>query len=282
MASITAIDRPNPAARSSGAAMRLITAALVLVTWISAAVFGLYIAAHYGGAVADGTMDRWNSSLPRLFEAGSPAATSVIGLHFAAGAVLLVLGPIQLIGAIRRKAPAVHHWLGRVYIGSAFAAGVGGLGYIFIKGTVGGPAMNIGFGLYGALMILASVQTLRHAMARRLDLHRAWAIRLFALAIGSWLYRIDYGFWYLLAGAAGHTKSFDGWFDAVMDFFFFIPNLMVAELVIRANLARAGAGLRYAAIGALTASTALVSLGSYFFIVYAWGPEILARFVARG
>ena len=39
--------------------------ALVSIVWISAATFGLYIVAFYGGAVSDGTPDRWNEALPR-------------------------------------------------------------------------------------------------------------------------------------------------------------------------------------------------------------------------
>src|SRR5690606_33918735 len=117
--------------------------------------------------------------------------------------------------------------------------------------TIGGPTMDLGFGLYGALMVLAAVQTVRHAVARRLEAHRAWAIRLFALAIGSWLYRMDYGFWMLFAGRLGHTSSFDGWFDMFMIFWFYIPNLIVAELFIRARRSRASNALQAAAAALL-------------------------------
>jgi hypothetical protein len=63
------------------------------------------------------------------------------------------------------------------------------------------------------LMVLAALETVRHARQRCFDEHRAWAIRLFALTIGSWLYRMDYGFWWLITHGAGHTRSFDGAFD---------------------------------------------------------------------
>jgi hypothetical protein len=263
---------------ASAAAMRYAVIALVLTVWVSAAIFGAYILAFYGGALQDGALERWNKNLPELYEATSPVGAAVIGAHFAAGAILLVLGPVQLIGAIRRRAPRLHHWLGRIYVTAAFAAGVGGLSYIAVKGTIGGPAMNIGFAGYGALMVLASAQTLRHAMARRLEVHRAWAIRLFALAIGSWLYRIDYGFWALIADSAGHTRTFDGWFDVIMDFFFYVPTLIVAELCIRARPGGAAAPARIAGTAAVLAATALVVLGTYFFTRYEWGPQILARF----
>ena len=77
--------------------------------------------------------------------------------------------------------------------------GLGGLAFILLQGTIGGPAMNAGFCLYGALTVIAALQTVRHARQRRFEIHRGWAIRLFALVIGSWLYRMDYGFYYFTA-----------------------------------------------------------------------------------
>src|SRR3546814_10756632 len=78
------------------------------------------------------------------------------GFPFVAGGILRLLGPVQLIGPIRRAAPRLHRWLGRLYVGAAAIAGVGGLGFILVKGTIGGTVMDIGFAIYGALMILRS------------------------------------------------------------------------------------------------------------------------------
>ncbi|MEJ0059407.1 MAG: DUF2306 domain-containing protein [Terricaulis sp.] len=274
---MTALDAP---ARTHGSAIALHWSgvALVAITWISAAIFGAYIIAFYGGAIQDGTLEVWNTVLPRLYETTSLPATIAIGAHFATGAILLLLGPVQLIGAVRARARALHRWIGRLYASCALIAGIGGLVFIFSKGTIGGVPMNIGFGLYGALMVLTAVQTVRHAMARRLELHRSWAIRLFALAIGSWLYRLDYGFWSLLTGGIGHTESFDGWFDVLMAFFFYLPNLAIAELFIRARRWQGGPALRLSASAALIVATGFVSLGTYYFTLYAWAPAIAARF----
>jgi hypothetical protein len=185
---MTAIAEDTRPPEWTAAALRVSAVALVAIVWVSSAIFGAYIFAYYGGAIPANTLADWNAQLPRLYEAETPVASVGIGAHFFAGAVLLLLGPIQLMGAIRAKAPAVHRWVGRFYAFAAFAAGVGGLTFILSKGTVGGWPMTIGFALYGAAMVVAAVQTVRHAMARRIDVHRGWAIRLFALAIGSWLY----------------------------------------------------------------------------------------------
>lgn len=268
---------PQPSRDRSAAVLRWAGTALVATVWGSASLFGLYILAFYAGALADGSMATWNRNLAGLYVPGSRTATAGIGLHFAAGGVILALGCIQLMGGVRRRWPAVHRWIGRVYVAAAFLAGLGGLTFIATNRTIGRTPMDVGFGLYGVLMLVASVQAYRHARARRLDTHRAWALRLFALAIGSWLYRMDYGFWLLLAKGVGHTQTFTGPFDHVMDFFFYIPNLLVAEAFIRARRTNASPVLRLTAAGALVAATGFLLLGTYYFTKLYWGPAILHR-----
>lgn len=249
--------------------------ALIAVSWISGIIFAAYIVIFFGGALAGGIGTRWNQALPGLYEAGAPLATLAIGAHFFAGGVLLLLGPIQLIHPVRRAAPRLHRWLGRLYLLSAGAAGLGGLGFILTRGTIGGPLMDVGFGLYGGLMVLCAAMAYRHARARRIDHHRAWAIRLFALTIGSWLYRMEYGLWFLLFGSLGRAANFSGWFDAVMVFFFYLPNLVVAEIAIRTGAGPRGAPANLTAIAVLLLATALIAAMTVTFTARAWGPRIL-------
>jgi hypothetical protein len=277
---MTALAQPMQPPQWTEAALKVASFALVAVVWISSAIFGAYILAYYGGAIPAGTMEQWNATLPALYEPHTPAASFGMGLHFFAGATLLLLGPIQLIGAVRRSAPKVHHWIGRLYALAAFSAGVGGLIFIALKGTVGGVMMSVAFAAYGALMILAAVQTVRHAMARRIDVHRAWAIRLFALAIGSWLYRIGYGLFFAINGSEdpGHSADFNGWFDHVMNWAFFVPPLIVAEMFIRARRSQASTVGRMGASVTLGLSAAFIAYATFFFTLFGWGPAILMRF----
>jgi predicted membrane protein DUF2306 len=273
----TSSSAPIVQMETSARALQWTARALTATCWISAGLFGLYILAFYAAALVDGNIAKWNDSLPRLYESDTPAATAGIGMHFAAGGIILALGCIQFVGWIRSRYPAVHRWIGRVYVTAAFLAGIGGLTFIVTKGTIGGTTMDVGFGIYGVLTAAAAIETYRHARARRLDTHRAWAMRLFALAIGSWLYRMDYGFWFLLADGAGHLKDFSGPFDKVMAFFFYVPNLLVVEALIRAPRAAMSKGLRWTAAVAFSCATAFLVLGTYFFTKFYWGPAILAR-----
>lgn len=272
----SAPHRSSPVLRWSGIG-------LGVATWVSAAFFGMYTLAFYFGAIPSGRMDKWNIFVPGLYDKRNLAALLAIGAHFATGAFILFLGPVQLIGGLRRRWPWVHRWIGRTYVFTALVTGLGGLGFIATKGTIGGAAMNIGFGLYGVLMVLAAVQTYRSARSRRWEQHRAWAIRLFALAIGSWLYRMDYGFWLALAAPApiGHLANYRGPFDVVMSFLFYLPNLAVAELFLRAAGMLSQPVLRISTVIVLNGASLLLIVGTYNIVHDYWGAVIIRFLLGR-
>ena len=161
----------------------------------------------------------------------------------------------QLQEQVRIRFPIFHRWVGRVYVVACLLAAVGGLLFILQRGTIGGIVMTIGFSGYGILMLLAAVQTWRFAVNKQFEQHRAWAIRLFALAIGSWLYRMAYGLWIFLMDGVGIDKFF-GPFDYFMDFAFYIPNLIIAEIFIRKQQVLRSIPLKIGATLILLISTA--------------------------
>ncbi|OIN56878.1 DUF2306 domain-containing protein [Arsenicibacter rosenii] len=270
--------RPSSFSVWSARLLQWSTTILGTSVWVSSALFGLYILAFYATALLQNDMQRWNGVLPRLYTPGESTSNGSMGLHFAAGGIILILGSIQLLDSVRLRYPALHRWIGRFYVLACLSAAIGGLTFILLQGTIGGTVMNIGFGLYGLLMGVAAVETFRHARAGRLETHRIWALRLYALAIGSWLYRMDYGFWVMLTDAAGHNQTFSGPFDQFMAFFFYVPNLLVVELLARARKPETSAALRLTATLAILFATFFIGLGTYYFTKIYWGPPILAWF----
>jgi len=265
-------------ARLSATSFRWAGIVLVATVWISALLFGFYILAFYAAALYEGNLVRWNKVLPGLYTQGSTTSITGIGLHFAAGGIILVLGSIQLISSIRTRYPSIHRWIGRLYVLSSLLASIGGLLFIIVKGAIGGLVMNIGFSVYGLLMLISAIETYRHAAAGRIEKHRAWALRLYALAIGSWLYRMDYGFWLLLSDGLGHSDNFRGTFDRVMSFFFYISNLLMAEAFIRVRNYKTTALLNLFSTFILLFMTGFLILGTYYFTKLYWGPAILEWF----
>lgn len=202
------------------------------------AVFGAYIALRAGGVTVK-NFEQWQALV-----AGRPMPTASelvanlgIGLHFVMGTVLVMAWPILLSARIRTRHRKVHRWTGRIYVTAGLLAGAGGLSFIVTHGAFS-RAAGVAFSLWGALMMLSAVMAYVHARARRFDRHRAWAIRLFAMVLGSWLFDIEIQAWTNWAGGIGmNADGASGPFDVAMLYLFFVPNLLVSEFFIR-NLHR--------------------------------------------
>ena len=205
-----------------------------LATLAGLGVFGTYIGLRAAGATAK-NFAQWQNlvaGLP-LPTASDWIANLGIGLHFVMGTVLVLAWPILLSARLRTRHSRVHRWTGRVYVAAGFLAGAGGMSFILTHGT-SSRAAAIAFSLWGAVMMLSAVMAYVHARARRFDRHRAWAIRLFAMVLGSWLFDIEIQAWTDWAGGIGmHADGASGPFDLAMLVLFFVPNLLVAEFFIR-------------------------------------------------
>ena len=189
--------------------------------------FALY-AIQRGLSVADPA----EIATSRFIHAGAAVATGAIYLHMVTGGVLSVLAPLQLLGVVRRRWPRLHHANGYAIAVLATVTGLAGLFYIARQGTIGGPLMSAGFGLYGVLMITAALRTVQ--LARRRDpRHPDWAGRLVILALASWFFRVQYGLWVLAFGEVGIRPDFTGPFDRAMTFGFYLPWLALYELILR-------------------------------------------------
>ncbi len=168
--------------------------------------------------------------------AGSVLSDGFIFGHMVVGGIVTLLAVVQLAGVVRERWPRAHRLSGRTLAIFALITGVGGLGYITLRGTIGGSVMNAGFGLYGALMILCAVQAPRYAMAGDYARHRRWGLRLIILALGSWIYRVHYGIWYGTTCTIGPeicgigaNAEFTGRFDVIQMFAFYLPYLLVLQ-----------------------------------------------------
>ena len=172
------------------------------------------------------------SSESYLFQ-GSGAADVSIAAHMIVGAVITLAAPLQLSRPVRHRFPVLHRIVGRMVVGGAFITAVLGVAYIAQRGTIGGPWMNFGFTLYAVCMAVAAVETMRHARARRMLRHQAWALRLFVLVMASFLFRIHYGLWFAATDGLGSNASLTGPFDRVQVLAFFLPYLVILEISLR-------------------------------------------------
>ena len=268
---------PMPSQRQGdfGSFYRIALIVLTVSSWISGILFALYIFGFYLLAHTKPEVEAWNDVLPQLYSPNEPAAMSGMIAHFFTGAVLLFFGPIQFSNALRKNFPYVHRWIGVSYTFAGFITGFGGLVFMLVLGAAGGITMLIGFGIYGVLMMVASVQTLRYAMLKQFATHREWAIRLFALGLGSWLYRIGYGLAFNVSGTKGMGINYSGPLDYFMDFAFFVIPLVIAELVIKGKNSPAYSFWKmYGGIASLVA-TAAIWWSSIYWFEFTWKSSIL-------
>lgn len=205
---------------------RIQTASLVL-TALLVLPFSLY-ALQFGQGGLRNALPK-----PHYLLSDQTAANITVFIHMMTGGVITCLVPLQLIRPLRQIYPALHRWTGRIIVVAAIPTAIGGLAYIGLRGSIGGWPMDAGFALYGTLTLTAATQTIRHARARRMGKHHAWALRLFWLAIGSWLYRVHYGLWYLATGGLWSNPAFTGAFDLVQNVGFYLPYLIGVEIYLR-------------------------------------------------
>src|SRR5262245_31265381 len=102
----------------------------------------------------------------------------------------MVGGALQLTPQIRDHFPAFHRWNGRVFMATAYIVSLAGI-YMMIARHTFGSTLNRGSTLVNGLLILVCATiALRYAMAREIDTHRRWAMRLYLLVNGVWFIRI--------------------------------------------------------------------------------------------
>lgn len=112
------------------------------------------------------------------------AERTAILLHAFAATLALALGPWQFMAGLRRARPALHRWMGRVYLGAGVL--VGGLAGLYMSfHAYGGVVSQSGFGLLALLWLYTGAQA--YAAIRRGDvaMHRRWMIRNFALTFAA-------------------------------------------------------------------------------------------------
>ncbi len=210
------------------------------MTLLSLAITGYFVGQYMTAHLAE--LGRAEVGLAQTY-AGRPAFVQVaFYVHIISAGLALALGPFQFSAAIRRRRLRLHRWNGRAYMFSVAFGALSGLVLSFYSSVA-----IVGFFGFGALSVLWGWTTYRgYQAARDRDFasHQAWMIRSFALTFAAVTLRLWLGILIavqLLAGATDFDLVFDNAY-AVLPFLCWLPNIVVAELLIhRRNLP----GLRF-------------------------------------
>ena len=144
----------------------------------------------------------------------------VVYLHVFASALTLALGPFQFSARLRASRPALHRWMGRLYLGVGVLVG-GVAGLVMALNAYGGLASNVGFGVLAVLWLYTGLRAYLAIRARDFAAHRLWMIRNFALAFAAVTLRL----WLPAAVLAG--IDFDIAYP-VIAWLCWVPNFVVA------------------------------------------------------
>jgi len=255
-------------------ALKAASAAWLLVVIVGQLIFAAYVVRLYGTAAMAGQMERWNQVTPRAWLPDGTAGNIVFGSHVLFTVVVVVGGIVQLTPWLRRHAPALHRWNGRVYIVAAIALALGGTAMILTRGTVGSVWQQAATVINGAVILLCAGMAWQHARARRLAQHRRWALRLFLCVSGVFFFRIGLMAWLMAfrAPVGFDPKTFSGPFLTALAFAQFILPLLVLQLVFHAE-ATPKANVRVATVAVLIVVTALTAMGIVGATLSLWLPR---------
>ena len=116
------------------------------------------------------------------------AMPAPVVLHIVSATLFCLLGAFQFNSAIRRRSPGLHRAAGRVLAALGILAALTGLwmtaGYD-ISAELQGPLLYVVRILVGLSMALAILVSVLAVLRRRIDQHRAWMVRAYALGQGA-------------------------------------------------------------------------------------------------
>jgi hypothetical protein len=182
-----------------------------------AALLGILVAAYALGALL---VPGVRSPLIANLIVSTPV---LLILHLTGGAVAIAVGAFQLSGRIRQRRIAVHRWFGRLYVFGVLIGGVASL--LLSMRADGGLATRLGFGMLAVLWLGSTGAAYVHIRNRRIELHRAWMLRSYALTFAAVTLRI----WLPLSQIAG--IPFQEAYAAIA-WLCWVPNLVVVEWFI--------------------------------------------------
>lgn len=185
-------------------------------------------------SLADVAREQTDIPIARSYLGRPLAAQVVLHVHTSFGGLALLLSPLQFIRRIRTRAPRVHRLIGRIALVSIAMAGLAGL--TLAPFNLAGTAGVLGFGMLAGCWLAFAALAFRAIRRGQIAGHRRWAVRTFALTYAAvtlrlWiavLVSVQVGLLDVAEPVASSRASL------VVPFLCWVPNLIVAEIYLRA------------------------------------------------
>ena len=241
-------------------------------------IFGAYIIGTYGMATLHANTAAWNRVWPTGYVPGKPLGNLVVAVHVLLAAAVMFCGPLQLVPALRRRAPWFHRWNGRVYATVAIIVGLAGLVMMAEDRSFVGASQNGSVAINGVLLLICASLAWRRARERDFVAHRRWALRLFVLAAGVWFFRIGLSAWIAINGgiAGFDPRTMQGPALFALAAGEWIVPLLALEAYFRVEKARSATG-RYIVAALLMLLAAATGYAVYRATIGMWLPLMFAQ-----
>ncbi len=248
-----------------------------LVALVGELFFAAAIAAFYSRAAARGDGEAWNRVMTHGHVAGEPVGNTMVAVHLVSAVIVILGGALQLVPGIRRAAPAVHRWNGRLYFVASFTVSLAGLEMLWVRGSVGSIWEHVGQSLDGVLIMLFAALALRQALIRNFRSHGRWAMRLYLAVSASLFLRASF---VLTLPLGLDQDAINGPFLTMLSFAQFVVPLAIYELYWRARDS-AGATIQVATASGLVLLTLVLGGGIAGVVVSMFGPELALAYENR-
>ena len=260
----------------STAALRWSVRGWLLIAACGQVAFIGFILLFYGVRTVTGNFAGWNDKpLIDGYIAGDGAGNAVFAAHVLIAALLTILGLMQLVPAIRRRAPALHRWSGRIFLSMAVLTAVSGIWLTLARGTYLSVVSAVAILLDAVLILAFAALAWRAALKRRFAEHRVWALRTFMVVSGVWFLRVGLMGWVLLnQGPVGMNKTMSGPANVVLAFGCYLIPLAVLELYLVADRSPRS-GLKLLAAGVILLAALFTAVGVFGTTMLMWAPYVV-------
>jgi uncharacterized membrane protein len=262
--SAQAISTRAPGFFTADAALRGSAAFWLLAALAGQWAFLYYIAAFYGVSTLSGDFEVWNrlAALGRTpYVVGDTMGNLAFAAHALGAGVVAFGGALQLIPQVRRHAPVFHRWNGRVFLLTVVALSLSGFYLVWVRRTSLDPLSTT---FNGVLILMFAFLAFRAVRARRIAVHRRWAMRLYLVSNAQWFLRVGAFSYFAINQMLGNQPGFDDPFLRFWTVGCYLAPLAVLELYLRARDSSSPLGKGAVASG-LVVLTLLMGVGIFAF-----------------
>lgn len=152
---------------------------------------------------------------------------TILMMHVSGGMLALALGPFLLLNGLRNKWPALHRWLGRIYLLGNLIGGIGGL--LLSPHAYAGIITRSGFAIAALLWLVTGLMAFMRIRNGDVAAHRRWMMRNFALTLGTVMLRLQLP---ILNAVLDFAVAYQ-----IVAWTAWLPNLLLAEWLLRSQQA---------------------------------------------